>query len=84
MRICKSHPARRETIEVWRRDFAIRIKTAHVAVAEIVAEDEDDIRPLGGMDCSGKREENKGCFFHDVRFYAGTPLVGDVQFSPRS
>ena len=50
MGIGEPHPLARETIEVGRGDFGPIVVAAHVAVAKVIGEDEDDV---GLSDCVG-------------------------------
>jgi hypothetical protein len=45
--IGEDHPGFRQGIEVGRRNFAaLGIEALHIPVAEIVAEEDDDVRPF--------------------------------------
>jgi hypothetical protein len=46
VRVGEFHTARREPVEMWRGDFSRGIETAHIPDAEVVGEDEDDVRPI--------------------------------------
>ena len=57
MRIGEDHPLRSHAIDLWRGDLAaIGIQAMHIAIAEIVAEDIDDVGMLRG----GIRRRDRG------------------------
>jgi hypothetical protein len=56
MCIRETHPCGGELVDVRRGDFACGVKALHVAVAEIVAEDINDIRP-GRFADEGQHEQ---------------------------
>src|SRR5262245_445133 len=57
MRIGENHPLRRDPIEIRRWNFSLRIKALHIAVAEVVAENEDDVGLRVGTDSRKTRPE---------------------------
>ena len=64
VRVGEEHPLRGEAIEVRRRDLALGVVAADVAVAEVVGEDDDDVRvprPLlrRGADDRGERDKKE-------------------------
>src|SRR5258708_1386630 len=52
------HALRRKTIDVRRADFFLP-EAADIAVAEIVSEEEDDVRPLLRGVCGGGEDEER-------------------------
>ena len=44
MRVSEDHATGSEAIQVRRRDLALRVEALHIAIAEIVGEDEDEVR----------------------------------------
>ena len=62
MRIGKDHAGTREAIHVRRGDLTLRVEALHIAITEVVGEDEDEVRfPRGrsaGDGDEGKRNES--------------------------
>lgn len=58
----------REAVYVRGGDLAFGVQAAHVTIAEVVAEDEDEVRLFGGLggDCECEGEEGKEVGFHKV------------------
>ena len=92
MRIGEGHPLRRELVEVRRRDLAaLRVQALHIAVAEVVGEDVDDVGFCGlrrrgcglcgeGCEvCNGGRSGSEEKGFHRGPFvFRYQPISVDV------
>ena len=62
MRICENHPLASQPIHVRRRDLAVRVQALHVAVAQVIAQDQQDVRPRrlgGGRDAVKRGDQNR-------------------------
>ena len=46
--IGETHSLRRQSIQIWRGDFRVRVVTPQVAVTQIVGQDNNDVGPAGG------------------------------------
>ena len=61
VRIRKFHPERGEPVHVRRRDFSVRIEALHIADAQIVRENKDDVRLLRrDGECGRQHDEEQG------------------------
>ena len=54
MGVSEAHARFGEPIEVGRRDFRLRIIATHVAIPQVVGEDDDDIRTTQVGSCEGE------------------------------
>ena len=59
MRIGELHPRRGHGIDVRRLDFALGIQALDIAVAEVIGEDEDDVRLRRGRVRVRRRRDEK-------------------------
>src|SRR5688572_23704743 len=58
MSIRELHPLRRKPVDVRRGDLALRIEALRIAIAEIIRQDDDDIRMLRGV-CTEREQDYK-------------------------
>src|SRR5512133_559305 len=64
MRVGEPDAFARNPIHVGRGDFSLRVVGLHVAIAQVVAEDDDDVGFVSGDGAGGKEREEDGVKFH--------------------
>ena len=66
----EAHPLGGEPVEVRRRDLGVRVVAAHVTIAEVVGEDDDDVGLIGGRkreaSTEGTEEDGEKAVVHGM------------------
>ncbi len=94
MRVGEAHAFPREAVEMWRGDLRLVVVAAHIAVAEVVGEDEQDVRRLGRArrrQRDAERENHERNLFHattttafpSTSIFGVMPRPGDLDAAMR-
>ena len=94
MRVGEAHPFARKPVEMRCGDLRLVVVAAHIAVTEVVSEDEQDVgflsRACGRKGCT-ERDNSEREFFHDTTttacpstsIFGVMPRPGDVEAAMR-